>query len=382
VLTRGGGRRELLGLSVPFLAIVGVEYAWRYAYYGAWLPNTYYAKVGDPWPEMGMRYLAAFVLEYGYYLALPLVAFAWRWWAALSRRVGLLALACMTMQASYYCYRVGGDHFEFRIFDFFVPLLAWMTAESLVAVYPRHRVWAVGIGMVAVVYSIVIPMSAAFNTGRLQGADFAGEVYNPSMQFKVTAQNTAVARWLPGMRQIISLDRGLIETLNTHLVGTRQEVHRACWLFLRDQVELARGVGERGILPPMMVNASHPGVLGYYVDVPIIDMLGLTDAYVARLRKPNEMRFMAHERSAPFEYLDQRHAHIRIVSATTHPLPQQSLAAGPVVPRPRQSYSIRLGDGVWLNIRSWDPDWIRANFRETPDDLIPPGIDANLHGTS
>lgn len=40
----------------------------RYAYYGEWLPNTYYAKHVRPWYEMGWIYLRAAALETGLYL--------------------------------------------------------------------------------------------------------------------------------------------------------------------------------------------------------------------------------------------------------------------------------------------------------------------------
>ena len=41
--------RELAYLVVPFVAIVGAHFLFRYAYYGEWLPNTYYAKHVRPW---------------------------------------------------------------------------------------------------------------------------------------------------------------------------------------------------------------------------------------------------------------------------------------------------------------------------------------------
>ena len=45
-------------------------FAWRLAYYGQLLPNTYYAKVVDPWPEAGLRYAACFALEHGTWLVM------------------------------------------------------------------------------------------------------------------------------------------------------------------------------------------------------------------------------------------------------------------------------------------------------------------------
>ena len=62
----------------PFAFLVGGHFLWRRAYYGYWLPNTYYAKVGGKlWWDSGLSYLAAFVLEYALYLWIPLLVAAW-----------------------------------------------------------------------------------------------------------------------------------------------------------------------------------------------------------------------------------------------------------------------------------------------------------------
>ena len=44
-------------LVAPFAVLVAAHYLFRYAYYGEWLPNTYYAKHVRPWYESGFRYL-------------------------------------------------------------------------------------------------------------------------------------------------------------------------------------------------------------------------------------------------------------------------------------------------------------------------------------
>ena len=64
--------RELAYLVAPFVVLVAAHFLFRYAYYGEWLPNTYYAKHVRPWYEAGFRYLWAATLETGLYLLLPL----------------------------------------------------------------------------------------------------------------------------------------------------------------------------------------------------------------------------------------------------------------------------------------------------------------------
>ncbi|HEX5053309.1 MAG TPA: hypothetical protein VFZ65_16150 [Planctomycetota bacterium] len=115
----------------PLLTVVA-HLVWRRSFYGEWLPNTYYAKVTAPWPEAGLRYFASFAVEHGVWLWLPLAAL----WlgvectrsvrGALRIVAGNLpaaaAVAATLFHLGYYVFRVGGDHFEYRVFSHLVPL--------------------------------------------------------------------------------------------------------------------------------------------------------------------------------------------------------------------------------------------------------------------
>ncbi|MCB9880077.1 MAG: hypothetical protein H6835_20990 [Planctomycetes bacterium] len=128
-------RSALLGLA-PLLLVVGLT-LWRRAYYGDWLPNTYYAKVVAAWPEAGARYFACFAVENGTWLWLPIVV-AWSIDAA--RRLGAsfravlahapaaAAVAVVLFNTSYYLFKVGGDHFEYRVLS---PLAALGTVACV-----------------------------------------------------------------------------------------------------------------------------------------------------------------------------------------------------------------------------------------------------------
>ena len=120
----------LLGLT-PLLLVVA-HLLWRHSYYGEWLPNTYYAKVSTSWPEAGLRYFASFAVEHGVWLWIPLCLT----WVAVEcsrglRRVGhalwthvpaVLATSAVLFHCGYYTLRVGGDHFEYRVYSQLVPL--------------------------------------------------------------------------------------------------------------------------------------------------------------------------------------------------------------------------------------------------------------------
>lgn len=59
--------RAWLAGGAPLAAIAGPYMAWRFAYFGDWLPNTYYAKVGATWWQVlrGVRYLMQYPLNFG-----------------------------------------------------------------------------------------------------------------------------------------------------------------------------------------------------------------------------------------------------------------------------------------------------------------------------
>ncbi|HTK68779.1 MAG TPA: hypothetical protein VL857_03180, partial [Candidatus Eisenbacteria bacterium] len=103
----------------PMALLVGGHFAFRRAYYGDWLPNTFYAKVGAKHSlDAGLRYLALFALEYGVVLWIPGIA-AGVAARARTKSAFLPALFLATILPHVlYVATIGGDHFEFRPLDF------------------------------------------------------------------------------------------------------------------------------------------------------------------------------------------------------------------------------------------------------------------------
>ncbi len=126
ILLVGARRPRALGALLPF-GVPVVHLLWRYATYGAWVPNTYTAKHVGAWPEAGWYYLRSFLLEYAVVLwpLLALVAVV-----QLLRRpreialVPAITVAALVAHLAYYTFDVGGDHFEYRIYHHAVGLLA------------------------------------------------------------------------------------------------------------------------------------------------------------------------------------------------------------------------------------------------------------------
>lgn len=132
----------------------------------------------------------------------------------------------------------------------------------------------------------------------------------------------------------------------------------------------------------MTIAHGNIGVLGYYTDLPLIDVLGLTDQEVAYHGIRMQTRAMAHDRCATAEYLERRHVNAFPISATRHPLPQGRVDKTYPVPQGTiaRTWALRVADGVWFNVVSWDDQWIRENFDVTPGDAVPHGRVAGSDG--
>jgi hypothetical protein len=257
------GRRSLRALvvwSLPMILLVGGHALWRHAYYGAWLPNTFVAKVPGLWWEQGARYLGLFASDHWLYPFLPLALLPL--FLARDRSVAALFLALVSAQATYLL-AIGGDRFEFRFVVFVLPYLYWLIAEGM------------RLGVERLPASGTRRVAAALGCAALLGATaFAGP--HPSR-----AERHGVAP---------------LESIAAY-GAQREEEGR----FLRSLVDA-------GLLPDdLLVAAKGAGALPYYTRWPAVDAGGLSDALVARAPIAPERGTVAHERDAPWDYLARRH---------------------------------------------------------------------------
>jgi hypothetical protein len=112
--------RKSFSFAAP-LCLLSIHFLWRYWYYGSFLPNTFYAKVGVPRSELvrhGLIYAARFFFAFNLYGG-ALVA------VALTKKraseAGLVVPVAVVATWTAYVVFVGGDHFA--MFRFFVPVL-------------------------------------------------------------------------------------------------------------------------------------------------------------------------------------------------------------------------------------------------------------------
>jgi len=272
-------RAALIGCS-PLLLVVA-HVAWRRWFYGEWVPNTWFAKVGDPWPAAGLRYLLLFVVENGAWIwcALLLVWLvvearrgartAWR--ALLENVPAVAAVGAIVAVTGYYVFVVGGDHFEFRVFAHLVPLGALAALAMVVRVARGAE------GPVVVLASITFASGLAWGIAAVQPT--ATLFYEP-LAAHVPSWARPFAQWYDRHRAWLALQA----------VGGRCDLHRA---FLASEVlglpERARTSHPENDVP--VIARDCVGWLGWVLpDVAVVDRLGLNDWVAARWPEPRDGR--------------------------------------------------------------------------------------------
>ncbi len=300
-----------LRLGVPFGLLVGSHLLWRRSYYGEWLPNTYYAKNVRDWWDAGAAFVGYISLEHALYLTVPLALLgAWRR-AQDEDTLGWFAAAWMGPYLLHLV-KIGGDHFEFRMFDVVWPVLYVFAADGIGALADRvrtalpaaRRTLARGlITATCVVYGLALPLAHD------QGAfEVRSMVYR--LKVPITTERSPWLWAVPGAPLLVWPHQQLGDWLANHAIAARQRTHALFAEMMLDRYGAFRAVEDEVLFAPTAVTkASSIGVIGFYLDdLALIDILGLTDHTIARHDDvgPNAQRRMGHDRRPPRGYLDQR----------------------------------------------------------------------------
>jgi arabinofuranosyltransferase len=297
-------RRVLAALS-PLLLVVA-HVLWRRSFYGLWLPNTYYAKIGGIWPAAGFRYLLSFVLEYAFWLwgvlLLIVIAQAFRrgWTPSALRpidawtdRLGPVAVACtVALHIGYYTVKVGGDHFEYRVLSYLVPL-AFLSFVRLLASARASAALALSATLTLVVASLPIPWVHWLAT-----KDLTTRLQTHVLALRIAPRFPRVAR------PYVELFDDLQQWLIPRHVGMRHQEHKtfSAWLG---------AIPPRSVRPrpktgfPVVVSGT-PGMMFWdYPEINVLDTSGLNDAVIARTSMANVMfHKLAHDRVEPPGYIE------------------------------------------------------------------------------
>ncbi len=243
------------------LPLFAAATAWRVAYYGDLLPNTYYAKSANvPYYAQGIAYAGSFFVGSHLWVALGLAAMGAflvvrrRDWTILHLFFGLFLLA-----KSAYVIRLGGDFMDGRLFvDLLPPLL--LLAEDAARRAPVHlQAWLLAALLATVRGTCLLP------PGQIVGFLADENSFYP----------------------LVSL--------------SPVTVQHGC---SREGVLLHQIFVERGLQP--VITSGGIGQLAYYSDLPLIDIHGLTDAVVAHGPTPSRRGHPGHEKWPSRSYLEER----------------------------------------------------------------------------
>ncbi len=295
------GAKDIWGLLF-FLLIVGSHFVFRYIYYGSWLPNTFYAKVGGARLGLGLAYLGLFALEYAYYFWLvPLIFFIYRSIKLRDAFSGFWLV--LALPYLIYVMYLGGDHFEYRFLDPVLPIAAVLVQHGLSRWVKKAgapgimRITAASLFCaVFLLYQLSIPLSS--------GMAFAAQ-HRSGVLPKIDPSRTAF-RYLPGFSVLAKLFSGGYKSLVDEFSAVRWEEHKLFWLQQVDQGRKFRKYIERGWLDENdLFCMPFVGAIPYYSRLRVIDFYGITDPVVAR-SDTRSSTWLYHERHPPSEYLERR----------------------------------------------------------------------------
>jgi len=255
----GRGRLGALAVSVAIWVVgVGVHLAWRLAYYGLPLPNTFYAKISGFDLGAGSAYLADFA---GSYPVFTLALAGSGAWLGLRQRGPLRLgvdryLAMLIVIYCVYLLLIGGGFMEFRMLDVLLPFAYVLIAGGI---------WEIARGRAGL--------------GRI----------------------------------LLSLELAAVLALANLWAGYRFEEMRhvvvpRSWLWdysTRDWIVVGKWLEEIAE-PGESVATTAAGAIPYFSHLPSLDMLGLNDRYVASLPDQLEGGAVGHRKLAPKAYLAQR----------------------------------------------------------------------------
>ncbi|MEM6569913.1 MAG: hypothetical protein AAF957_15995 [Planctomycetota bacterium] len=271
--------RPVLTWGLTYGAIVGAHLAFRIAYYGDFVPNTFRAKVtGLQW-DQAATWFGMYVSDYG--------AWAYAWLALVpivvrrDARSTLFTVFLLTYLA--YLGSVGGDIFEFRFLAPLLPFFYWLVQDGVRA-------------LLDAVARTGVPGAARAILGAALGATLLGLTVQPSLDVE------------PWRKEGIAS----IEAVASYAAMRSNEGK-----IFRDLVEEGLLDGDE------LIAVGGAGALPYYAKLPTLDFRGLNDRKIAR--QAAEGTALGHEKRASMEYLRERRVVIydvlnRIVYDRTSPV--------------------------------------------------------------
>jgi len=238
------------------------------------------------------------------------------WVAWIQKSPAVITVGVVVAHFAYYTFRIGGDHFEYRVYSHLVLLLfvstVWLLGRLVRCLpdeSPLQRRVVLGVMVLFVASSYPIPWSHWAQTRGLETRRETFRLAQPLSPSFPSISRPIVARWDEWQAWLID-----------HFVCMRHQEHKVFaefqegWLPDRGKSKLEfDGQGQAVVVGALV------GVLGWVLpDVAVIDTLGLNDYIIARnpdlrivgegdandLERGERGRQMAHDRKPPDGYTD------------------------------------------------------------------------------
>jgi arabinofuranosyltransferase len=229
LLRRGENRRGIIlrGAAV-WLLLFGPYLIWKWLYFGSLVPNTFYAKTGPPGLMLsnGAKYVGAFLASYGYLIVLGALLMK----GSFPKR-GLTVLALPFILAHWaVLLLLGGDWMpHFRLLLPTLPLVLMIMNEGLITAVSQRKTETAeanrggSLPLVAMVLVVFVMFPGGLRYERFENERFAVHLFSR-----------------------------LGRSLSTMLT------------------------------PETSLGLGSTGAIGYYTDMEIVDILGLTEEHIAR----------------------------------------------------------------------------------------------------
>ncbi len=305
LLLRRTDRKNVLlqGIGI-FTALYAPYLIWKWFYFGSLLPNTFYAKTG-PFGIMidnGSRYVTGFIASYGYMLPLGLLLAKGR-----VRKWNVILPASFVLTHWLSIMMLGGD---------------WM---------PHYRLLLPTLPL-----AVIVAVEGLFAAGRGR-TDEAAQPKRSDPVPIVTIMLVILMMFPGGLKYDRFKNERLAVRIFAHL-----------------------GQRLREILPPSTsLGLGSTGAIGYYTDMRIVDILGLTDAHIARngrivATQPGHMKTDgAHVLSLRPDLLllgnVQIHRGRRGVEMMRHKVQEEEIVRQPAFDTDYVFVNIPLGDNFYLS---------------------------------
>ena len=262
-----------------YAGLLALLTAFRLAYYGSPLPNTFYAKVGGIPIALGIRYVHEFLRDGAFWLLLPSAI------AVVGDR-RLRPGAAYVLLAAVYAVTVGGDVFPHA--RFLLPAVACLAVLAVRGTTVAYRINP----YLGIVISLALP-------GAICGYVFGG--ISAAILVSASALGLAWAltiwlerRWIvPACALMLAAGWGgvLLRDFPTRLESAQQQLQaskraeglrRAVNHFSEREAQRRVRIFLQEQPRARLIAASGIGRIGYYSQIPILDIFGIIDPTIAR----------------------------------------------------------------------------------------------------